>query len=96
MIFEIPDPFEALADFDANQVTGQIDNLVDETIDMNVHGGPDTETQTDSSGHFTGTLDIPRGAQGEVRWSTTEEYANVTYHSNWADDGPDHQGQLWP
>ena len=84
VVIEIPTPFEALGDSVTDQVTGQIDSLDSEEVEVQLHGsGTAFTTQTDASGHFTATLsDIPRGGEGEVRWYTQVSYADVGYHRN--------------
>jgi uncharacterized repeat protein (TIGR01451 family) len=82
VVIEVPDPFTAEADSAADTVSGQIGGWTNEMVE--VHGGwPGgyREVETDASGYYTATYgDVPRGAQGYVRYVTEIDYANVIFH----------------
>ena len=81
VVIQIPDPFDATADSNTDEVWGQIDALDHEWIEVNLDGGPTLDVQTDDSGNFSAIFpDVPRGGQGEVRYSTEIGYAGVTFH----------------
>ncbi len=79
---EIADPFNVEVDSESDEVFGQIGGWNNELVE--VHGGwPGgyQETTTDSSGNFATTYnDIPRGAEGYVRYITGADYAEIIFH----------------
>ena len=81
VVIEIPDPFDATANSNTDTVWGQIDALDHEEVQVDLYNGPTQNVQTDGSGHFNATFsDIPRGGEGEVRYNTEIDYANITFH----------------
>jgi uncharacterized repeat protein (TIGR01451 family) len=81
VVIEIPDPFDVTADSNTDTVWGQIDALDREWIEVDLDDGPTQDVQTDGSGNFSATFpNIPRGGQGEVRYRTEIDYADVTFH----------------
>ncbi len=82
VVIHIPDPFTAIANSATGMVWGQVDALDHETIQVHPNHLPFPQNvQTDDSGHYSATFPfIPRGVSGEVRYNTTINYANVTFH----------------
>lgn len=81
--FTIPDPFDALADSDTDQVWGQIDHLDHGMIDIEPDWEPAVYAETDSDGNFNYAFsDIPRGGSGVIRYTTEQDYAQITYRRN--------------
>jgi uncharacterized repeat protein (TIGR01451 family) len=80
VIIEVPDPFTAYASSITDTVWGQIDHLDHEWVEVDLSGGPSVQVQTDGNGYFSAPLDIPRGGDGEVRYRTGVDYAEVTFH----------------
>ena len=81
VIIEVPSPFTAEADSRTDLVTGQIDHLDSEPLEVGLENGPVVYTQTDGEGFYSVLFDdIPRGGQGEVRYHTEIDFAQVTYH----------------
>ena len=81
VVITIPTPFTARANSHTEEVWGQVDHLDQEWIDVDLYGGSHINTQTDNSGNYSATFpDIPRGANGEVRYGTEIDYASVTFH----------------
>jgi uncharacterized repeat protein (TIGR01451 family) len=81
VVIHVPDPFDATADSNTDEVSGQIDALDHEWIEVDLSGGPTLDVQTDGSGNFSATFpDVPRGGDGEVRYRTEIDYADVTFH----------------
>jgi len=80
VVIDVPNPFTAEADSDADTVFGQIGGWTNETVE--VHGGFGyQEAQTDASGYYTATYDdVPRGGSGYVRYVTEADYAEVIFH----------------
>jgi uncharacterized repeat protein (TIGR01451 family) len=79
----IPAPFTAGADSTTEMVWGQIDALDSEWVEVDLYddGAPPQDVQTDNSGNYSATfLDISPDAEGEVRYYTQINYANVTFH----------------
>ncbi len=78
----VPKPFDASVDTDADQVSGRIDDLNTHLIE--IHGDWDggyQEVQTDSKGNFLAQYDdIPRGAEGYVRFEDEVSYASIVWH----------------
>ena len=81
VIIEIPDPFDASASSITETVWGQIGALDHEWVTVELNDGPKQDAQTDGSGNYSATFpDIPRGGQGQVRYNTEIDYADVTFH----------------
>jgi uncharacterized repeat protein (TIGR01451 family) len=81
VIFTVPDPFIANASSVTDTVWGQIDSLDHEPVEISLYDSTDLERQTDASGNFSALFpDIPRAGQGEVRYRTYVNYAQVTFH----------------
>jgi uncharacterized repeat protein (TIGR01451 family) len=81
VVITVPDPFEVGADSMTDVVSGQIDALDREWVEVDLYDGPNKDVQTDGSGKFSATFpDVPRGGEGEVRYNTTIDYADVTFH----------------
>ena len=79
VVIHIPDPFTAEANSNTEIVWGQIDHLDQEWVTVDLYGGPHQMVQTDSDGNYNATFsDIPRGGEGEVRYDTIIDYADVT------------------
>ena len=82
IVIHVPNPFTAQADSRTDKVWGQIGGWNNQTVE--VHGQwPNgyKEVPTDTSGHYT-AIDgnVPRGAQGYVRYVTKVSYADVIFH----------------
>lgn len=84
----IADPIEALADSDTDEVWGQIGGWNEQMVQ--VYGGwPDgyREVTTDMAGQFSVTYpDIPRGANGYIRWEYIDGITAVRMHRPFATD----------
>jgi uncharacterized repeat protein (TIGR01451 family) len=82
VIMEIPDSFVAYASSISDTVWGEIDGWTDDFIE--IHGdwpGGYKEAPTDGSGNFARTyFDVPRGAEGYIRFETQSNFANLVYH----------------
>ncbi|MGD8804266.1 MAG: hypothetical protein PVH65_00340, partial [Chloroflexota bacterium] len=80
----IPDPFDVAASSISDQVWGQVDHLDGAWLQVDYYGGRNIDVQTDIDGFFDVTFpDIPRHGDGEVRYSTQVDYADVTFHRYW-------------
>lgn len=80
VVVHIPDPFTVEADSNTNMVWGQIDHLDHEWVTVDQYGGPHQEVQTDGNGNFTAMFaDVARGGEGEVRYNTMIDYADVYF-----------------
>ena len=80
----IPDPFDVEASSMTKHVSGQVDHLDSEWLEVDLYEGPTLEVQTDSNGFFDVFFsDISRAAEGEVRYRTQIDYADVTFHRSW-------------
>jgi uncharacterized repeat protein (TIGR01451 family) len=81
VVIHVPDPFDAAASSITETVWGQIDALDHEWVEVDLYDGPTQDAQTDGSGNYSATFpDIPRGGQGQVRYNTEIDYADVTFH----------------
>jgi uncharacterized repeat protein (TIGR01451 family) len=82
VIMEIPDPFVAYASSLTDTVWGQVGGRTNDFVE--IHGDWPAgykEAPTDGSGNFARTyFDVPRGAEGLVRFETQNNYANLVYH----------------
>ncbi|MDT8382349.1 MAG: hypothetical protein RQ728_08865 [Brevefilum sp.] len=82
VVIQIPDPLTAHADSSTDEVWGQIDHLDTEMVE--VHGnweGGYQEIYTDSIGNYSVIYpDIPKGADGYVRYLTMVEWSHVRFH----------------
>lgn len=77
----VPDPFDVAADSTTDTVWGQIAGAANQQVQ--IHGywpGGYRETWTNADGEYSVTYDVPRGAQGHVRYQTTIDYAEVMFH----------------
>lgn len=81
VVIEIPAPFDAYASSITDTVWGQIDALDHEWVEVDLSDGPRKDVQTDGSGGFSASFaDVPRGGEGQVRYETEIDYAEVTFH----------------
>jgi uncharacterized repeat protein (TIGR01451 family) len=81
VVIAIPDPFSAQADSAADEVSGQIDALDHEWIEVELYDTGTQMVQTDGSGAFSVMFpDIRRADQGDTRYATMISGANVTFH----------------
>ena len=82
VIMEIPDPFVAYASSITDTVWGQVGGWANDLIE--IHGGWPAgykEALTDGSGNFTRSyFDVPRGADGYIRFESQSDYATLVYH----------------
>ncbi len=80
----IPDPFDVEASSTTDQVWGQIDHLDQEVVEVDMYGGPTVGTHTNSAGDFqVDFTELPPGAEGEVRYTTEVDFAEVVFHRYW-------------
>ncbi len=75
----VPDPFNASANSDADLVTGQIDMLDYELIEVALYGGPVRQVRTTMGGFGVSFPDVPKGAVGEVRFPTAMSQAQINF-----------------
>ncbi len=81
VVIDVPAPFDVQADSITDRVWGQIDSLDQQSIEVDLYGYLTSMAQTDSSGTFTRTFaDVPRGGNGEVRYNTIIDNADVVFH----------------
>ena len=81
VVIDIPTPITATADTDINQVWGQIDHLDGESVEAELNTVGTLQVTTDNNGNFVANFpDIPNGEQGEVRYPTVINWANVVFH----------------
>jgi len=81
VVIDVPTPFIATADSDINQVWGQIDHLDGEPVEVALRQAGTLLVTTDNNGSFAASFpDIPHGDQGEVRYSTEVNWAEVVFH----------------
>ncbi len=81
VVIHIPDPFTAYASSITDTVWGQIDALDHEPVEIDLWGFPRQYVQTDGSGNYSAAFaDVPRGAEGDVNYFTTIDYAQVGFH----------------
>ncbi|MBN1248224.1 MAG: DUF11 domain-containing protein, partial [Anaerolineae bacterium] len=82
----VPDPFSAEADSTTDQVWGQIDSVANEQVRVEDYwNGGYQEVWTNAAGEYVATYaDIPRGAEGHVRYLTMRDYADVMFHRRFA------------
>jgi uncharacterized repeat protein (TIGR01451 family) len=82
VIMEIPVPFVAYASSITDTVWGEVGGWTDDFIE--IHGdwpGGYKEAPTGDSGNFSRNyFDVPRGAEGYVRFETQKDGAEVVYH----------------
>jgi len=84
VLIDVPTPFTVEASSASNEVWGQIDHLDGEWIAIDLFGGPSIPTQTDNDGLFNVPFpDIPRDGEGQVRYDTDVDFAEVTFHRYW-------------
>jgi len=78
----VPQPFTALADSQQKKVWGQVDSVAGETVNLSGYwSGGGRDVLTDATGHYTATFaEMPRGAQGDMRYETGIDYARVDFH----------------
>jgi uncharacterized repeat protein (TIGR01451 family) len=78
----IADPFTAEADSNTDEVWGQIGGWYSQTVEVHGEWGDGyREVTTDLSGNYLATYpDVPRGAQGYVRYVDAVGYTEVIYH----------------
>ena len=80
----VPDPFISAASSVTDTVWGQVDALDHESLEVDLNGGPTQLVQTDDSGNYTTTFaDIPNDGNGETRYNTSIDYADVIFHHYW-------------
>ena len=81
VVIHVPDPFVAAASSITDTVWGRIDHLDHGEIWLDLWGFPSQATTTDESGSFSAAYpDVPRGAMGDVSYSTEIDYAQVGFH----------------
>jgi uncharacterized repeat protein (TIGR01451 family) len=81
LVITIPAPFTAYVSSITDTVWGQIDALDHAQIRVELYGFGGKDGQTDGSGAYSVTWnDVPRGAEGHVRYETTMSYAQVVMH----------------
>lgn len=81
VVIHIPAPFTAQASSITDTVWGQIDALDHHPLDIDLWGFPTKHVQTDGGGHYSASFaDVPRGAQGDVNYYATIDYAQVGFH----------------
>jgi uncharacterized repeat protein (TIGR01451 family) len=81
VVIVVPDPFDAYASSITDTVWGQIDHLDHEWVQVDLDNGPSKEVEADGNGNFSASFgDIPRGGRGEIRYDTTIDYTDVTFH----------------
>jgi uncharacterized repeat protein (TIGR01451 family) len=81
VVIDVPAPFDVQADSIIDRVWGRIDSLGQQAIEVDLYDYLTSMAQTDSSGYFTRTFaDVPRGGNGEVRYYTTVDNADVVFH----------------
>ena len=81
VVIQVPAPFDVQADSITDRVWGQIDALDQQAIEVDLAGYLTKIAQTDGSGSFTRFFaDVPSGGQGEVRYNTTIDAADVIFH----------------
>ncbi|MBN1177775.1 MAG: DUF11 domain-containing protein [Anaerolineae bacterium] len=80
VVFAVPE-MSASASSITNTVWGQVAGVYGEPLHIDVYDYMTLERLTDGSGNFSALFpDIARGAQGEVRYWTSVNYADVTFH----------------
>ncbi|HET6444592.1 MAG TPA: PKD domain-containing protein [candidate division Zixibacteria bacterium] len=85
VVIQIPDPFDAEGSSLTDRVTGQVDHLDSEWLEVSLDGGPDLTAQTNGDGFFDVLFpDIPRAGTGEVRYRYLVDYTEVTLHRGWS------------
>ena len=83
IVLHVPAPFDVAANSAMRQISGQVDNLDHELLNIDVYGYLNTTVETDSAGYFTRTLPMmERGAQGEVVNRVQDDALSVAYHAN--------------
>jgi len=88
VVIAVPDPIVATADSDTDLVWGQIDHLDGEPVEVALDQAGTLLVTTDNNGSFAATFpNIPHGDQGEVRYSTMIDWANIVFHRRL--DNPD-------
>jgi uncharacterized repeat protein (TIGR01451 family) len=75
----VPVPFDATANSEFNSVSGSIDFLDFEGVEVALYDGPVRLVYTTMGGFGANFPDVPRGAVGEVRYRTVVDFADVTY-----------------
>ncbi len=84
VVIHVPTPFDVQADSITDRVWGHIDALDHQSIEVDLYGYLTKIAQTDSNGIFTRTFaDVPRGGNGEVRYYTTVNDADVVFHRDY-------------
>jgi uncharacterized repeat protein (TIGR01451 family) len=82
VIMEIPDPFVAYASSVTDTVWGQVGGWANDFVE--IHGDWPAgykEAPTDGSGSFSRSyFDVPRGAEGYIRFENQSNYATLVYH----------------
>lgn len=78
----VPDPFDVDVDSASDTVWGEIAGAANQPVQ--IHGywpSGFRETQMNAQGEYSVTYpDVPRGAQGHVRYQTMINYADVMFH----------------
>ncbi len=82
VIFSVPDPFTAQASSLTGAVWGQVGGAANKTVQVAGNWpGSYREVPTDAAGVYTATYDaMPRSGDGEVRYQTQVDYADVIFH----------------
>jgi uncharacterized repeat protein (TIGR01451 family) len=89
VVIIIPDPFTGYASSITDTVWGQIDALDHEPVNIDLWNVAQRWIETDASGHYSATFaDVPRGAQGDVNYYTTIDYAQVGFHHHFQTPEP--------
>ena len=88
VMITVPDPFIVHADFNTDTVSGQVGNLSQQTLRVELYGYSGVNLQTDENGIFVARFsDITPAGNGHVRYDTTIDYAPVYFHYRFqADD----------
>ncbi len=82
VVITVPDPFTAEADSASDEVWGQIAGAANQQIQIEGYWpGGHRDVWTNAAGQYSVTYpDVPRGAEGHVRYQTTIDYAEVVFH----------------
>ena len=75
----VPDPFNVTADSEFDVVSGQIDLLDFEPVEVALYGGPVRVVRTTMGGFGVNFPDVWKGAVGEVRYPTMMDQARVMF-----------------